>query len=185
MLPAIRARRSRLNTVASAWIPRNANGGQSSGPLEIERPWDAFADDQIGVVDHLKIDEFLVLGFCIGGPCIWNLLRRAPGRILAGVLAQPSGFRPEAANHFYQNNIDSWSPVLCAHRSDFSMPMVDAFLREMYGSSADFIFTVTRAFACSCQTPVLILPDDIPAQPYVVGMESALLAPNAQVSLYP
>src|SRR5580698_10333810 len=25
---------------------RNANGGQSSGPLEIDRPWDAYADDQ-------------------------------------------------------------------------------------------------------------------------------------------
>jgi pimeloyl-ACP methyl ester carboxylesterase len=25
---------------------RNANGGQSSGPLEIDRPWEAYADDQ-------------------------------------------------------------------------------------------------------------------------------------------
>ena len=43
------------------------------------------------------------------------------------------------------------------------MPMVDAFLRKMYRSNADFVFTVTRAFARSCQTPVLILADDIPA----------------------
>src|SRR5947209_3913175 len=28
---------------------RNANGGQSSGPLEIDRPWDAYADDQLGL----------------------------------------------------------------------------------------------------------------------------------------
>ena len=27
---------------------RNANAGQSSGPLEISRPWDAYADDQLG-----------------------------------------------------------------------------------------------------------------------------------------
>src|SRR5216684_1993998 len=32
---------------------RNANGGQSSGPLEIDRPWDAYADDQLGLMDHL------------------------------------------------------------------------------------------------------------------------------------
>ena len=25
---------------------RNASGGQSSGPLEIDRPWDAYCDDQ-------------------------------------------------------------------------------------------------------------------------------------------
>lgn len=30
-----------------------------------------------------------------------------------------------------------------------------------------------------------MLPDDVPAHPYAVAMESAHLAPNAQVSLYP
>lgn len=32
---------------------------------------------------------------------------------------------------------------------------------------------------------MLILPDDVPAHPYAVAMESARLARNAQVSLYP
>jgi len=36
-----------------------------------------------------------------------------------------------------------------------------------------------------CQTPVLILPDDIPAHPYGVAMECAMLAPNAEVSMFP
>src|SRR5258708_21525952 len=74
---------------------RNANGGQSSGPLEIDRPWDAHTDDQLGLLDHLGIKECLVLGLCIGGPFIWNLLKRAPERVVAAVLAQPSGSRPE------------------------------------------------------------------------------------------
>jgi len=30
---------------------RNANTGQSSGPLEIDRPWDSFADDQLGLME--------------------------------------------------------------------------------------------------------------------------------------
>ena len=61
--------------------------GQSSGPLEVDRAWDMFADDQLGLVDHLGIDRFMVMGFCIGGPLIWNLLKRAPTRIVAAVLA--------------------------------------------------------------------------------------------------
>src|SRR5260221_9341429 len=74
---------------------RNANDGQSTGPLEIDRPWDAYTDDQLGLMDHLGIEKFMVLGFCIGGPFIWNLIKRAPNRIVAAVLAQPSGSRPE------------------------------------------------------------------------------------------
>jgi pimeloyl-ACP methyl ester carboxylesterase len=164
---------------------RNANGGQSSGPLEIERPWDAYADDQLGLMDHLGIGEFMVLGFCIGGPFIWNLLRRAPERIVAAVLAQPSGFRPEMPDLFYQNNIKGWGPPLCARRPDITMEMVDAFLNKMYRSNADFVFTVTRDFVRSCQTPILVLPDDVPAHPYAVAMESVRLAPKAEVSIYP
>src|SRR6185437_16814936 len=56
---------------------RNANGGSSTGPLEIDRPWDSYTDDHLALMDHLGIKDFLVLGFCIGGPFIWNLLQRA------------------------------------------------------------------------------------------------------------
>jgi len=66
---------------------RNANEGESSGPLEVDRPWDAYADDHLGLMDHLGINKFMVLGFCIGGPFIWNLLKRAPERIVATVPA--------------------------------------------------------------------------------------------------
>ena len=164
---------------------RNANGGQSSGPLEIDRPWDAYTDDHIGLMDHLGVREFMVLGFCIGGPFIWNLLKRTPGRIVAGVLTQPSGFRPAMPDLFYQNNIKGWGPPLCERRPEITMDRVDAFLNKMYRANADFVFTVTRDFVRACQTPILVLPDDVPAHPYAVAMESVHLAPNAQVSLYP
>ncbi len=164
---------------------RNANPGQSTGPLEIDRPWDAYTDDHLGLMDHLGISEFLVMGFCIGGPFIWNLLQRAPERIVAAVLAQPSGFRPEMPDLFYNNNITGWGPALCARRPDITMEMVDAFLNKMYRSNADFVFTVTRDFVRACQTPLLVLPDDVPAHPYAVAMEVVRLAPKAEVSIYP
>lgn len=164
---------------------RNAAGGGSFGPLEIDRPWDAHTDDQLGLLDHLGVDRFQVLGFCIGGPFIWNLLKRAPGRVQAAVLAQPSGFRPELPDLFFDNNMAGWGPALCARRPEISMAMVEAFLTRMYRRPADFVFTVDRDFVRGCRTPVLVLPDDIPAHPYAVAEESALLAPNGQMSLYP
>jgi pimeloyl-ACP methyl ester carboxylesterase len=164
---------------------RNANGGQSSGPLEIDRPWDAYTDDHLGLMDHLRIGKFMVMGFCIGGPFIWNLLRRAPDRIVAAVLAQPSGSRPEMRDLFYDTNMKGWGPALTARRSDITMEMVDRFLTRMYRTNADFVFTVTRDFVRTCRTPVLILPDDIPAHPYAVAMEAAMLAPKAEVSVFP
>jgi pimeloyl-ACP methyl ester carboxylesterase len=164
---------------------RNANGGNSSGPLEIDRPWDAHTDDQLGVMDHLRIDKFMVMGFCIGGPFIWNLLERAPNRIVAAVLAQPSGSRPEMRDLFYDNNMKGWGPDLVKRRPDITMDTVDKYLTKMYRTNPDFVFTVTRDFVRTCQTPVLILPDDIPSHPYAVAMEAAMLAPRAEVSIFP
>ncbi|WP_213290316.1 hypothetical protein [Bradyrhizobium sp. sGM-13] len=86
---------------------------------------------------------------------------------------------------FYNNNMTGWAPELTRSRPDITMEQAEKFLTRMYRTDPDFVFTVTRDFVRSCQTPVLILPDDIPAHPYAVAMESALLAPNAEVSLFP
>jgi len=164
---------------------RNANAGQSTGPLEVDRPWDSYTDDHIGLMDHLGINKFMVMGFCIGGPLVWNLLRRAPDRVVAAVLAQPSGSRPEARDLFYEGNMMGWGPELVKRRPEITMETVDKFLTRMYRTNPDFVFTVTRDFVRNCQTPILILPDDIPAHPYAVAMEAAMLAPKAEVSMYP
>jgi len=164
---------------------RNANPGQSSGPLEIDRPWDSHTDDQLGVMDHLGFNKFMVMGFCIGGPFIWNLLKRAPDRIIAAVLAQPVGFRPEMPTFLYDNSMTGWGPELVKRRPDITMDMVEKYLTKMYRTNPDFVLTVTRDFVRNCQTPVLILPDDVLAHPYVVAMEAAMLAPKAEVSMFP
>jgi pimeloyl-ACP methyl ester carboxylesterase len=163
---------------------RNANSGQSSGPLAIDRPWDSHTDDQLALMDHLGINKFMVVGFCIGGPFIWNLMKRAPDRIVAAVLAQPVGFRPEAPTVLYDGS-RNWGADLVKRRPDITPDMVERYLTAMFRTNADFVFTVTRDFVRNCQTPVLILPDDIPSHPYAVAMEAAMLAPRAEVSIYP
>ena len=164
---------------------RNSATGESSGPLETDRPWDAYSDDHLGLMDELGIDKFLVMGFCIGGPMVHNLLRLAPDRIVGAALMQPSGFSPEHPDLFYQNNIKAWGPPLCEKRSDVTMDTVHDFLTSMYTDRSDFVFTATRDFVSSLQTPILVAPDDVPAHPYACAMEVASLAPNSDVTIYP
>ena len=165
---------------------RNAPSGQSTGPVEVDRPWESYADDQLGLMDHLGIDRFMVMGFCIGGPFIWSLLKRAPNRIAAAVLAQPVGWRPEMRDPKYPGTFwKNWGATLTAKRPEISLQATDQFVTKMFETDADFVFTVTRDFVRNCRNPVLILPDEVPAHPYVVAMECAMLAPNAEVSMFP
>jgi len=164
---------------------RNAPSGQSTGPLEIDRPWESYADDQMGLMDHLGIKRFLVLGYCIGGPFTWSLIKRAPDRIPAAVFAQPVGVRPENPYVMYDSSLTGWAPELMKKRPEITKDAAERFLTSMYKTSPDFVYTVTRDYVKSCQTPILVLPDDIPSHPYAVAMEQAMLAPKAELSTYP
>ena len=161
------------------------SAGQSTGPLEVDRPWDAYTDDHLGLMDHLGIDKFMVLGFCIAGPFIWNLIKRAPNRVVAAIPAQPVGFRPELPNALYDSQKTGWAAELVKRRSDITDAMTDQFLTRMFRTNPDFVFTVTRDFVKSCQTPVLVLPDDTAGHSLTAAIESAMLAPKGQLSMYP
>ena len=75
---------------------RNATGGESTGPVAVDDPWGAFADDQLGVMDHLGISKFYFFGNCIGGPFAMKLMERAPQRVVAAILSQPVGHNPRS-----------------------------------------------------------------------------------------
>ncbi|MEQ9172073.1 MAG: alpha/beta hydrolase [Rhodospirillales bacterium] len=164
---------------------RNANNGGTAGPLEIARTWDGFVDDQLALLDHLGIDRFMVMGFCIAGPMIWNLLKHVGDRVVAATLVHPSGYTSSHPDIYVKNALKGWAPEFMKRRPEITLEMITEFLDTMYTKRADFVFTVDRDFVRNCRTPVLVLPDDIPAHPYATAMETALLAPNAQVSLYP
>ena len=77
-------------------------------------------------MDHLGIDKFMVMGFCIGGPFIWSLLKRAPNRVVAAVLAQPVGWRPEMRDPKYPGVFwKTWGPALTAKRPEITMQTAD------------------------------------------------------------
>src|ERR1044072_6554575 len=102
------------------------------------------------------------------------------------VLAQPVGWRPEMRDPKYPGAFwKTWGPALTAKRPEITEQPTDQFTTRMFETNRDFLFTVTRDFIRSCQNPILVLPDDVPAHPLAVAMETAMLAPKSEVSIFP
>ena len=164
---------------------RNASNGESTGPVAVDDPWSAFADDQIGVMDHLGIDKFFFFGNCIGGPFAMKLMERAPQRVLAALLSQPVGHRPEKPDVMFDLSRDVWGKEFRERRPEVSGETIEKYLHNLYRVRPDFVYSVSRDFAKSCQIPMLVLPDDVPAHPLVVSIAIASLAPNAEITVFP
>lgn len=164
---------------------RNANGGESTGPIAAEDPWGAFADDQLGLMDHLGIHEFAYMGYCIGGCFAGKLIERAPERVVAAVFCQTVGHWPDDPDVMYRSGRDVWAPELLAERPDLDQAMVDKYLHDLYRLRPDFLYSVSRDVISACQTPILVLPDGVPAHPHQASVDVASLAPNAEITVYP
>jgi pimeloyl-ACP methyl ester carboxylesterase len=164
---------------------RNATNGESTGPIPVDDPWGAFADDQLGLMDHLGIRQFFFFGNCIGGSFALKLMERAPDRVVAAVLSQPIGHRPENPDVMYDLSRDVWAKEFRTRQPEASAETIDKYLHDLYRVRPDFVYSVSRDFARSCQTPMLVLPDDIPPHPYQTALAIASLAPNADFTVYP
>src|SRR5437762_6841828 len=118
---------------------RNASGGESTGPIPVDDPWGAFADDQLGLMDHLGIRQFVFFGNCIGGSFALKLMERAPDRVVAGVLSQPIGERPENPGVMYNSGLNGWAKEFLARRPDVSMETIEKYLHNLYRARPDFV----------------------------------------------
>ena len=136
-------------------------------------------------MDHLGIRQFFFFGNCIGGPFALKLMERAPDRVVAGVLSQPVGHRPENPDQMYNSGRNVWAKEFVARRPDVTMETIEKYLHSLYRVRPDFVYSVSRDFARSCQTPMLVLPDDTPAHPHQTSVEIASLAPNAEITVFP
>lgn len=164
---------------------RNANGGESTGPVAVDDPWGAFADDQLGLMDHLGVREFAFMGYCIGGCFAGKLLERAPERVVAAVFCQTVGHRPDDPDVMYRSGRDGWAPEFLARRPDVTQDVIDRYLHNLYRVNPDFLYSVSRETIRGCETPILVLPDDTPAHPHQTSVDVASLAPNAEITVFP
>jgi hypothetical protein len=65
------------------------------------------------------------------------------------------------------------------------METIEKYLHSLYRVRPDFVYSVSRDFAKSCQTPMLVLPDDVTAHPLQVSIDIASLAANAEITVFP
>lgn len=83
---------------------RNANGGESTGPIPTSDSWGAFADDQLGLMDHLGIQKFFYMGADVRG----RRRARAEGRV--------DGVSLERAEDLLEKTIDQVRAFLKSHQ---------------------------------------------------------------------
>src|SRR5438874_13608925 len=108
--------------------------------------------DHIALLDHLGIERANIMGQCIGGPLSMGLIKAAPDRVSAAVLMQPSGrIGPFSGS---SSGFDRWRAGLKGH-PEATPEILDSMRDNLYTS--DFVYTVTRDFVRTCQTPLLVL----------------------------
>ena len=160
-------------------------------PDEASRLMNISEDDALALRDKAMFELFYSSGLRLS-----ELTGLAPGDIDAadgtvrwnGGRARYLYVLDESAENpmlLFDTNMQGWGPDYIKRNPGVTMAQVEQFLTKMYKTPADFVWSVSRDFVKQCTNPVLILPDDIPAHPYKVAMEAAMLAPNAEVSLFP
>ena len=184
------SRRNQRDGRIQARLPLHHNGPaqrqwRSTGPVPADNGWDAFADDQLGLMNHLGIREFFYMGYCIGGCFAGKLLQRAPDRIVAAVLHQSVGHRPEDPDIMMRHSRDNWLPDFRARRPEVPMDTIEKYFHSLWRAQPDFLYSVSREFINNCRTPILVLPDDTPSHPLQTSIDVASLAPNAEITVFP
>lgn len=155
------------------------NAGRSTAPFSDGDPWSAYAEDHVGLLNHLGIERCHVLGCCIGCSYVLRLLRDAPERVVSAVLEQPIGISEENRS-LWPDIYKGWAADLCAANPDLSATDVESFGRRMWGGD-DFVLSVSRDDVAAIQHPMLVLPGIDLHHPNHIGHEVAELAPNSEV----
>jgi pimeloyl-ACP methyl ester carboxylesterase len=162
------------------------NAGQSKAPITAEDSWTDYANDAIGLIDHLGLDRLAVWGRCIGPSFCMKVIEQLGSqstRITALVDHAPIGLTDTNRGHF-MHGYYQWAEELPQGTFALSAgvdPVAAALCENLFGG--DFVFSVSRVFVKSMQTPTLVLPGRDLAHPEAIALETARLAPNAELKM--
>jgi pimeloyl-ACP methyl ester carboxylesterase len=183
-------RASRAETWANApWNPVDAlsvryrviamdqrNTGTSFAPINAADGWPAYASDQLALMDHLGLEQFAVVGMCIGGSFIMELIEEAPDRVTAAVLMQPIG---QVANRDrFRMMFDEWRGNIGADHPEAADADWEGCWSNLFGGD-ELLWSVPDSFLVTVPTPLLVLQGDDAFHPKEASQQLAALAPKA------
>ena len=165
---------------------RNATNGESTGPVPVDNPWDAFADDQLGVMDHSRHPPVFLL----------RQLHRRPVRDEADGAraaargrrrAEPAGRAPagEAGLHvrLRQGCLGQGVPRaparMCRWRPSRSICTTSTACSPTSCTACRATSRNRARRRCWC------CPTTSSAHPLQVSIDIASLAPNAEITVFP
>ncbi|GEL20678.1 alpha/beta hydrolase [Pseudonocardia asaccharolytica] len=154
------------------------NAGASTGPVSGSDGWDTYTADQLALLDHLGVDRFHVLGMCIGGSYVVNLLHEVPARVAAAVALQPIGL--EGNREAFHEMFDAWAAELRDAHPETTDDDWTGFREGMYGGS-DVLFSVPLSEVAAFVTPILVLMGDDRFHPQSASRALASAAPNGEL----
>ena len=162
------------------------NAGRSTAPITPSDSWSDYAQDAIGLIDHLGLESLAFWGRCIGPSFALKVLEQLgdrASRVTALIDHAPIGLTATNRGHF-MHGFYEWAEEL--PNGTFAQavsidPTVASFCENMFGT--DFVFSVTRDFVRTVRTPMLVLPGRDLAHPEEIGLETAKLAPNAELRM--
>jgi len=153
------------------------NAGESTAAVSGADGWHTYTADQLALLDHLGVDQFHVMGMCIGGPYAMGLIEAAPARVKSAVLFQSIGLMADAGNRetFY-DMFDGWANDL---KSGMSVSETDwlKFRSNMYDGE-HFLFNVGDEFVRGCATPLCVLEGNDIYHPRETSQRIRDLAPD-------
>lgn len=150
------------------------NAGASVAPITASDSWDTYTADQLGLMDHLGLDRFHVIGMCIGGPYVMGLVAAAPERVVSAVMLQPIGL-DDNRQAFY-DMFDGWAAEVAAVHPEADEATFASFRSNMY--DGDFMFNTSRDDVAACLTPLMVCMGDDIYHPQSTSREIAALGPD-------
>lgn len=152
------------------------NAGASTAPVTGGEDWSTYTADQLGLLDHLGVDEFAVVGMCIGGPFILGLLRAAPERVARAVVVQSIGL--DGNRDAFEESFDAWRDTIAADHPEAGPEQWDAYRAGMYAGD-DPLWSVPTSVLPTITAPLLVLQGDDRFHPRSASQLIASSVPGA------